>query len=129
MENMPNFKVSIDTGDKKVISSGIAYCFDKGDTIKLKIECSEHSTNPFVFCLIFSFTNEEGKEPYLKIETNTEKNEIHFNCINFNDSLGRFIINPYEVAKFNNKKIYIRFGIFSPLNNSLKKLEYSLYYE
>ena len=111
------------SGCMKVIESSSIIIFDRASNIELNIVCDES----FAFILTFKFDDEETKKQDLKIET--LNNKISLTCINFNNIMGTGTKMPIELAVFLGKKIYINFWVTALGNNSLKRLDYTIYQE
>ncbi len=59
------------------------------------------------------------------VDINADDSGIAFTLNNFNNPLGSAIAKPIEFAKFNNKPIYISFGVYAIATS--KFLHYNIY--
>lgn len=112
------------SGKYKILDSNSIIMFDNQANISFNVKCDES----FSFNIVFNFNNnEENKNQDLKFTINEDT--LTFTCVNFNNPLGTGTKSALEIATFMNKKIFIHFWVVALGNDSLKKLDYTLYQE
>lgn len=107
----------IKIGEYDVISSGEILTHDNHD-ISFDFES---------IMFTFSFVCDENKEKS-KLNAHVDennKNHLHIELINFDNSLGRGLINPIEVGELEGKKLYIQFIVSNLETKSTRIFEYT----
>ena len=117
-------KVTKKISNYEIVDSGSLITCDNSQRVEFTVECD----NGFVFILRFEFekNSDNGHNLKLRIDNN---NTIVFLCTNFDNTLGTGTNKPIELATVDNKKIYINFWIYALGQDTLKKIDYTIYKE
>ena len=106
---------------KKVLDCGTVYTFDKDGGITLKLKFDE----TFAFDVVFNFpVTEDG---VLSVKNEVVDNALVFTCKNFKATTGSGTTTPVNIATYNSKAVYLAFWVQLTGENSLRKMEYTIY--
>lgn len=106
----------IQIGEYEVVSNGTIITHDNKDIIFRFDELT----------FVISFCNDENeKEGIIKAEAPEGGKSLVIKLINFNESLGRGLIDPAEVGIVNGKQLLLHFYVTSLNTKSTKVFQYS----
>ena len=113
------------SGDYSIIDSGtvISVDFDSDITVGLELGTD------FSFSIRFSFVTDEDKEGQAIWLEQESKKVLAIVCTNFNENLGTGSSDMFQIANYEEKKLYLRFWVSSIGNKTSRRLEYAIYRE
>lgn len=119
---------SIVSGKYRVIDSGSIILFDHESSLELTVEVGIG----FTIILEIAFASNPDLGRVIKNDIDEKNNRIKFTCMNFDNSLGTGTIQPLEIAKYMDKKVYIHIWTYLFGNKNAtytRKVDYTIYIE
>ena len=113
--------INVQSGDKKIVASGVFITDDEENHISLNLEKG-------VLNFVFLFKNDKNEKESGRVKWYPKNADtgLIVEFINFNDNLGNTSIEPMLLASFNNKELYLKCKIKS-FDDKTKIITYTFF--
>ncbi|OGZ72600.1 MAG: hypothetical protein A2908_03605 [Candidatus Staskawiczbacteria bacterium RIFCSPLOWO2_01_FULL_38_12b] len=117
--------ISITTGDYEVLANGSVISYGR-TPIEIKFKTKEIIGSEDDLCLVFTFHDDESKNPRIETQVTSDAKKLELKLFNFNSSIDIGNVSPLMIGKTNDEK-QIALNYRSRKVGDSWNLEYTIY--
>lgn len=113
--------MAIKSGDYIILDSNVCFMYSMDSPFEIEVNYDDAA-----FTIMMVFTDNGGERVFQR-KVDVENNIITFECTNFGTGAGT--VEPVLLGAIDNKKMFIHLWVYTESNNSVRKVEYTIFVE